>query len=138
MDSKRRHIFITQKIRLRDYNFYFLLLFCQFNLTSLFSKKRKKVIKKYDFLETKVVEILKYGKNNNKYQDKAKLYKLIVSKALPIAKAFYLKYSLLFLFDNVTNHSVYIKNILQIQEMNKNIRGKEAQLYNGWFEKEEI
>lgn len=43
----------------------FLLLFSQLNQIFLSSQKRKKIIKKYGLLETKLVEIFKYEKNNN-------------------------------------------------------------------------
>ena len=62
----------------------------------------------------KAVKILEYGKNNNGYWDRAKLHQQVVNKALPIAKAFYLRYLLLYLFDNTTNHSVYAKDALQV------------------------
>ena len=55
-----------------------------------------------------------------------------------IAKALYPKYSLLFLFDNATSHSVYAKDAFQVQEMNKGVGGKQAQLRNGWFERGEV
>ena len=57
---------------------------------------------------------------------------------MPIVEALYLGYSLLFLFDNATSHSVYTKDALQIQEMNKSVGGKQAQLRNSWFEKVEV
>lgn len=58
-----------------------------------------------------------------------------MSKSLPIAEAFYLGYSLLFFFNNVTSHSVYANNILRIGEMNKNSSNKQAWLPNSWYEK---
>lgn len=36
-----------------------------------------------------------------------------------IIKIFYLKYLLLFLFDNKTNHFVYINSVLQVKNINK-------------------
>ena len=59
--------------------------------------------------ETEAVEVFEYGKNNNRYWDGAKLHKQVVSKALPIAKVLYPRYSLLFLFNNATNHLFYAK-----------------------------
>ena len=56
-----------------------------------------------------------------------------MKKALPIAEALYSRYSLLFLFDNITNHSVYVKNLLQVTDMNKDIKGKQPQLHNKWY-----
>lgn len=57
----------------------------------------------------------------------------MVNKALPIAVAFYPGYSLLFLFDNATSHSVYVKDALQVKDMNKDVSGQQPQLRNGWF-----
>ena len=82
--------------------------------------------------------MFKYGKNNDGYWNGAKLHKQIVNKALPIAEALYPGYSLLFLFDNATSHSIYAKDALQVQEMNKDIRDKQAQLRNDCFEKGEV
>lgn len=61
---------------------------------------------------TKVAENFGYEKNNNGYWYEVKLHKQIVEKALPIAKAVYLRYLLCFLFDNTTSHSVYVKDAL--------------------------
>lgn len=63
-------------------------------------------------------------KNNKRYWDGPKLYKQVVNKVLPIAKALYPGYSLLFLFDNATNYSVYVDNALYIGGMNKGSSGK--------------
>ena len=116
----------------------FLLPFGRLNLASFSSKKRKKVVEKCGLLETEAVKVLEYEKNNDGYQDGAKLHKQVVSKALPIAEALYPEYSLLFLFDNATSHSVYAKDALQVQEINKGVRSKQAQLRNGWFEMGEV
>lgn len=59
-----------------------------------------------------VVKIFKYKKNNNRYWDRAKLYKQIVNKALFIAKILYFEYSLLFLFNNTISHLGYAKDVL--------------------------
>ena len=72
------------------------------------------------------VEIFEYGKNNDGYWDGAKLHQQVVNKALPIAEALYLGYSLLFLFDNATNHSVYIKDILYVKNINKGIKNQQS------------
>ena len=116
----------------------FLLPFGRLNLASLSSEKRKEVVEKCGLLETEAVEVFEYGKNNDGYWDGAKLHKQVVSKALPIIEALYPGYSLLFLFDNTTSYSVYAKDVLQVQEMNKSVGGKQAQLRNGWFEKEGV
>lgn len=57
----------------------------------------------------------------------------MANKALPIAEAFYPGYSLLFLFDNATSHSVYVKDALKVKDMNKGVGGQQPQLRNGWF-----
>ena len=57
----------------------------------------------------------------------------MVTKALPIAEALYPGYSLLFLFDNATSHSVYAKDALRTQNMNKSSKGKQPHLRNGWY-----
>lgn len=62
----------------------------------------------------------------------------MVNKALPIAEALYPGYSLLFLFDNATSHSVYADNALCTGGMNKGSGGKQVWLRNGWFEREGI
>lgn len=59
-----------------------------------------------------------------------------MNKALPIAEALYPGYSLLFLFDNATSHSVYADNALRSGNMNKGPGGKQSWLRNGWFEKD--
>lgn len=71
-----------------------------------------------------VVELFEYRKNNERYWNGPKLHKQVVTKALPIAKTLYLGYSLLFLFDNTTSHSVYADNELYTTGMNKGSGGK--------------
>lgn len=92
--------------------FDFLFLFGWLNLASLSSKKRKEIVKKCDLLETEVVKVFEYGKNNDRYWDRAKLYKQVVNKALPIVKTLYFEYSLLFLFENTTSDLIYTKDAL--------------------------
>lgn len=83
-----------------------------------------------------MVELFKYGKNNKRYWDGPKLYKQVVNKALSIAKMLYPGYLFLFLFDNVTNHSVYIDNALCTRKISKKNDEKQVWLYNRWFEKD--
>ena len=52
------------------------------------------------------------------------LLKQVKNKALSIVEAFYPDYSLVFLFDNMTSHSVYELNMLQVQSMGKDSGGK--------------
>lgn len=86
--------------------------FGQLNLASLNLEKRAKVVEKYRLVSTKAVKIFEYKKNNNGYWDEAKLYYQMMKKALPITKALYFRYSLFFVFNNVTSNSVYTKYAL--------------------------
>lgn len=56
-----------------------------------------------------------------------------MKKALPIAKAFYPRYSFYFLFDNATSHFLYAKDALHVKDMNKSIKSKQPQLRNRWY-----
>ena len=47
----------------------------------------------------------------------------VSKKALPIKKALYPEYQLLFLLDNATSHLIYAKDALQAANMNKGLRG---------------
>lgn len=49
----------------------------------------------------------------------------MVNKALPIAEALYPGYSLLFLFDNATSHSVFAQDALHTTQMNKGTGGQQ-------------
>ena len=111
----------------------FILSFGRLNLTSLSPEKRQEVLEQTGLNHTEAVEIFEYRKNNDGYWDGAKLHQQVVNKALPIAEALFLGYSLLFLFDNATSHLVYAKDALQAKDMNKVIGGQQAQLRNGWF-----
>lgn len=82
----------------------------------------------------KDVKIFEYRKNNDKYWNKAKLYKQVVKKALLIAKALYLGYSLCLLFDNVISYFVYVKNALHVKDMNKKVSQKHHILHNEWYD----
>lgn len=114
----------------------FLLPFGRLNLLSLSEEKQREVMEKTGLTILEAVELFEYGKNNEGYWDGAKLHKQVVSKALPIAEALYPGYSLLFLFDNATSHSVYANNALRTGGMNKSSGGKQAWLRNGWYEKD--
>ena len=59
-------------------------------------------------------------------------------KALPIAEALYLDYSLLLLFDNATSHSVYTKDAFQAKDIKKRSRGKQLILRDGWFDRDGV
>lgn len=112
----------------------FILPFSRLNLASQTFKKKTKVVTQNGLTKTETVEIFEYRKNNNGYQDRIKLHKQIVSKALPIAKALYPGYSFLFLFDNATSYSVYTKDTFQVNNMNKSSGGKQSYLRHGWFD----
>lgn len=43
---------------------------------------------------------------------------------LSIIEVLYPQYSFIFLFDNTTNHLVYVKDALHIPKMNKSIKSK--------------
>ena len=90
----------------------FFLSYKRLNLASLTPEKREEMVCQNRLHEIEAVEIFEYGKNNDGYWDEAKLHKQVVNKALPIAKALYLGYSLLYLFDNATSHSVYARDAL--------------------------
>lgn len=79
------------------------------------------------------MKIFEYGKNNDRYWDKAKLYYQALKKVLPITKILYFRYSHLFLFKNVVNNSVYVKDTIYVKDINKDIGSKESQLRNGWY-----
>lgn len=53
----------------------FLLLFGRLNLSSPSEEKRKEIIEKTGLLVTEAVELFKYGKANEDYWDRLKLYK---------------------------------------------------------------
>lgn len=108
----------------------FILPYRRLNLASHTLKKREKVIQQTGLTFTEAIENLEYGKNNNRYWDGAKLHKQVIEKALPIAEALYPGYSLCFLFDNATSHSVHAKDALQVKEMNKGVSRKQASLRN--------
>ena len=77
------------------------------------------------------MEIFEFGKNNRGYWTGADLLKQVKEKALPIAQALYPGYSLLFLFDNATSHSVYGQDALQVKNMEKSPGGKQSFLRDG-------
>lgn len=106
----------------------FLVPFDQLNLASLSLDKRDEIVLRCALVSIKTIEIFEYKKNNDKYWDKAKLHHQVMKKALPMVEKLYLCYFLLFLFDNTTSHSVYIKDALQIKYINKGIRNKQPQL----------
>lgn len=53
-----------------------------------------------------------------------------MNKVLLITEALYPGYLLIFLFDNITSHLVYTKDILHIREINRNLKKKQSYLHN--------
>lgn len=92
------------------YFFYCLIELIHF----LHLKKIKKIRKKITLFILKTIKLFKYDENNKRYWNKAKVYKLVVTKVLPIMEAFYLGYSLLFLFSNIISYFIYANNALRI------------------------
>lgn len=88
----------------------FLLLQSRLNLLSLSFKKQEKLVNSGVPKET--VIYFEYGKSEEEYQTGEYLLDQIIKKALPIRKALYLGYALLFLFDNIISHSIYIQNVV--------------------------
>lgn len=111
----------------------FLLSFSRLNLLRLPEAEQDQVVERFGLSSKEAVEILEYGKNNEGYWDGVKLVKQVKEKALPIAEALYPGYSLLFLFDNVTSHLVYVADALRIKNMSKGPGGKQAFLRNDWY-----
>lgn len=109
----------------------FLLPFSRLNLFQLSEEEQDRVVQLYGLSSKEAEEILEYGKNNEGYWDGVKLVKQLKEKALPIAEALYPGYSLLFLFDNATSHSIYSTDALQAKNMSKGSGGKQAFLRNG-------
>ena len=71
------------------------------------------MIEKTGLTFRQAVELFEYGKNNEGYWNGPKLHKQVVTKALSIAEALYLGYSLLFLFDNTTSLFIQIIRFAQ-------------------------
>ena len=114
----------------------FLLPLGRLNFSSLSEEKKKKVMNKTGLSVTKAAELFEYGKTNKGYWDGSKLHKQVINKALSIAEALYPGYSLFFLFDSATSHSVYAQNALRIAQMKKRIGRQQPWLRDGWHEKD--
>ena len=112
----------------------FLLPFGRLNLSSLSELSQQDLVERCGLTETEAVEIFEFGKNNQGFWTRADLLKQVKNKALPIAQALYPGYSLFFLFDNSTSHSVYGQDALQAKNMGKGPGGKQAFLRNVSFE----
>lgn len=53
----------------------FFLPYGRLNLAFFTQEKKEEVIQKTGLMETEAVKVFKYGKNNDKYWDRAKLHK---------------------------------------------------------------
>lgn len=102
----------------------FLLPWSQLNLDSFSDTIQQELANSGVPLEA--VEFFEYGENNEGYWTGEYLLKQVVKKAMPIGKALYLRYQLLFLFDNATSHSVFASDALQVDEMNKGTGGQQS------------
>lgn len=109
----------------------FLLFFGRLNLSFLSKEREKKVREKSGLEVTKAVKIFEYRKSNDRYWDKSKLHHQVIPKALLIMETLYPRYSLSFLFGNVTSHSMYSQNVLYITNMNKGMGEKQPILRDG-------
>lgn len=73
-------------------------------------------IKKEDLVNSgilkEIVIYFEYKKFKEGYWTRQYLLDQIVKKALLIRKTLYLGYALLFMFENITNHSIYAQNAL--------------------------
>jgi hypothetical protein len=108
----------------------FLLPWSRLNLFSLPKRRQEELEEAGVPLEAAV--LFEYGKEDG-YWDGKMLLRQALDRALPVATALYPGYSFLFLFDNVTSHSVYADNALLVSNMNKRTGGQQAFLRDGWF-----
>lgn len=114
----------------------FLFLFDRLNHLSLSEEIKREVMDKTGLTIIETVELFEYGKSNEGYWDGPRLHKKVVNKALPIAKALYPSYPLLFLFDNDISYFVFAQDALHTIQMNKSTKGQQYLLYNRWFKKD--
>ena len=85
----------------------FLLFFARLGLSYLSRIQQEKIMRNTGLKTIEAVEILEYKKNNDSYLYRVKLLWQVMEKAMAIAEALYLGYSILFMFDNTTIRSVY-------------------------------
>lgn len=65
-----------------------------------------------------------YGKIDKRYWTGEDLLDQITNKAFSIMKELYPEYELLFIFNNIINNSIYVKNAVQVAYMNKKRGGQ--------------
>ena len=109
----------------------FLLPWSWLNLSSLLLQQQKDLVNSDIPLEA--ATYFEYSKMEERYWTEEHLLNQIKFKALPIAKALYLGYKLLFMFDNTTNHTIYTKDVLQVAHMNKRPGGEQFFFRPGWY-----
>ena len=95
----------------------FLLLWSRLNLFSLPPQRQQDLANLG--IPFEAATYFEYGKMEEGYWTAEHLLDQIKSKALPIAESLYPGYELLFMFDNVTSHGIYAKDVLQVAHMNK-------------------
>ena len=100
----------------------FLLPWLRLNFFSLSPEKQQELAIQGISLEAAVY--FEYRKTDDGYWTGEELLDQVVKKALPIGEVLYPGYELLFIFDNVTSHSVYAKDALQIGNINKGSGGQ--------------
>lgn len=122
---KKLLIFRFQKLRLRNHSLQIYSLTKALHLAFFTLKKNQKVIIQIKLIFIEAVKIFEYIKSNNRYWNGAYLHKFFFEKALLITKAFYLKYSPYFLFNNKINHFVYAKKVFQVKEIKKEVGKKQ-------------
>ncbi len=98
----------------------FLLLFPCLGFFHLSRIQQERIMRNTDLKTNEAVEILEYEKNNGGYWDGVKLFRQEIEKLVPIAEALCLGYSILFIFDNATSHSIYAENTLYTDKTIKN------------------
>ncbi len=100
------------------------------NLLSLPNHQQEKLVNSGVALEAEIY--FEYGRMEQSYQTGENLLDQIINKAIPIAESLYLGWGLLFMLDNTTSHSIYVKDALQVAQMNKGTGGQQLFLRAGW------
>ena len=109
----------------------FLLLWLKLKLLSLSPQQQDDLASSE--IPLKVFTYFEYRKTEERYCTEEYLLDQIMNKALLIRETLYPGYKLLFLFDNATNYSIYILDILQVVYMNKRPGDQQPFLRPGSF-----
>lgn len=88
----------------------FFFLWFWLNLLSFLLERQQKLRSSGILFEA--VIYFEYNKIEERYWIGKYLLDQIKNKALSIVEALYLEYKLLFMFDNTTSHTIYVKDIL--------------------------